>query len=72
MLPTCPTMRGKLVASLPKRISRPALCAHFRKQYRVGRVCIPCHKQLGKLVWTQHRIAGFLVGLKESELHDYD
>tara|TARA_R110000868_G_scaffold24730_1_gene97229 strand:+ start:95 stop:313 length:219 start_codon:yes stop_codon:yes gene_type:complete len=72
MLPPCPTMRGKLVASLPKRVSRPALCAHFRKQYRVGRVCIPCHEQLGELVWTQHRLAWVFDGIEESELHDYD
>lgn len=72
MRPPSPTIRGKLVASLPKRVSRPALCAHFRKQRLVGRVRIPCHQQIGKLVRSNPRLDGFLVGLKESELHDYD
>jgi hypothetical protein len=49
-------MLGKLVASLPKRVSRPALRAHFRKQPRIGRVCIPCQQQRGKVGDVKHRL----------------
>ena len=49
-------MLGKMVASLPKRVSRPALRAHFRKQRRIGRVGIPCQQQRGKVGHIEKRL----------------
>jgi hypothetical protein len=58
MLPPCPLMLGELVASLPKRVSRPALRLHFRKQPRIGRVCIPRQQQRGKVANVEQRLDG--------------
>jgi hypothetical protein len=60
-------MKRQLIASLPKRVSRPALRAHLRRQVGVVRVCIPRHQQLSELVGSKRRHRHGM--RKQSELH---
>jgi len=61
-------MACKLVASLPKRVSRPALRPHLCRQVRVGRVCIPRHKQRDERLDVKHLDFD---GIKQSELRHF-